>query len=154
MLASIPNIDEIEVLVIDDKSTKDLIAYERLKNKYKHSNVKFFKNDTSKKGAGVCRNIGLKYIKGNWVVFADSDDFFVDGFFEIIKDYLDTNYDVVFFRPISIDRGTGKVSDRHQKYESLILNYLRTKDKKSELQLRYEFVVPWSKLINDCPTKS
>lgn len=47
---------------------------------YKDTNVEIYHN-SKKKGAGTCRNIGLERARGKWLLFADSDDLFLDNFF-------------------------------------------------------------------------
>lgn len=147
LLDSIPVRDDIEIIVVDDKSNKNITEFNQLVESEKYNHVKFLKNNTNKKGAGVCRNIGLRYVTKEWILFADADDFFMDGFVDKIKDYVDTDFDIVYFTPTSIDLITNEKSDRHVVYEKMINDYLQKKDRKSELKLRYEFPVPWSKLI-------
>lgn len=147
LLDSIPVRDDIEIIVVDDKSNKNITEFNQLVESEKYNHVKFLKNNTNKKGAGVCRNIGLRYVTKEWILFADADDFFMDGFVDKIKDYVDTDFDIVYFTPTSIDLITNEKSDRHVVFEKMINDYLQKKDRKSELKLRYEFPVPWSKLI-------
>lgn len=146
LLNSIPILSDIQVLVIDDNSTKGISEYEALVTR--HTHVSFFENHIDVKGAGSCRNIGLKHAVGRWVLFADADDFFVCGFYETIKRYLFSDQDIVFFPPTSLDTLSGKLSYRHIKYEENMKNYILKKDSKNELFLRYAIEVPWSKLIN------
>lgn len=148
LLISIPIKRNVEVIVIDDRSTEDIEEFNHLSscNKFKH--VTFLENRTLSKGAGVCRNIGLSKSVGNWILFADADDFFVERFYGKISKYFNSRYDVVFFKPTSIEIDTGHKSDRHLNYEKLLLNYSRTKSIEDETLLRYQFYVPWSKLIH------
>lgn len=148
LLNTIPDIEEIEVLVINDQSTKHVSEFQELKNNCKRVNIKFMENNTNKKGAGVCRNIGIENMKGEWVLFADSDDFFIDGFYNILEEYFDSNFEVVFFKPMSLDRQAGNEATRHKKYEKIVTDYSKEQNEVTETRLRYEFVVPWSKLIN------
>lgn len=149
LLNSIPQSDEIEVIVIDDNTDKYHKEYNELVNTYDNQNVLFMTKDEQKmKGAGTSRNIGIEMANGKWVLFADSDDFFIKGFYSTIKKYFDTDNDIVFFRPTSLDLITGKVSDRHSIYENVVSDYLKKQNNVSELGLRYRFNVPWSKLYN------
>lgn len=147
LLDSIPKKEEIQVIVIDDKSDNELEEYINMKSKIQYSHITFIENNTNKKGAGVCRNIGLYRALGEWILFADSDDYFTEEFYEKVKKYLSTDNDVIYFIPTSIEQDTGNISDRHLIYEERVNNYLDKKDLKSELYLKYHFVVPWSKLI-------
>ena len=145
LLDTIPMEREIEVLVVDDNSNIDTDALSTLEQIY---GLSVLKNNRNKKGAGTCRNIGLEHAKGEWILFADADDFFVDDFYSVLDRYFETDYDVVFFTPTSIEVDTGNISDRHAKYAFLINNYQNNPITQSELRLRYEFFSPCSKLIH------
>lgn len=147
LLDSIPDLPNIEVIVVDDKSDKELETLEACASKYKSNNRHFLKNYTEKKGAGVCRNIGVEHAKGKWVLFADSDDKFSDSMYEVISSYADSDADVVFFSPTSIDLSTGDLSDRHLDFCTAIDNYINDASEYNELVLRYQVVSPWSKII-------
>lgn len=147
LLDSIPKRKNIQILVIDDNSDQDTDELKLIINDNNYEHITFIKNYTDKKGAGVCRNIGLHNALGNWVLFADSDDFFVIDFYTKVSKYFNSKYDVVFFTPTSLDLCTNKESERHLHYERLITNFINRRDKESELYLRYKFGVPWSKLI-------
>ncbi|MBQ0027441.1 MAG: glycosyltransferase family 2 protein [Lachnospiraceae bacterium] len=147
LLDTIPNDEDIEVIVVDDKSTKELDAYSECKVRYAGRNISFYDNDTDKKGAGVCRNIGMSHASGSWLLFADSDDRFTDDFADIIRRDADGDEDIIFYHPSSINIDTGKESDRHIDFCSILDRYVEDTCRKNELSLRYELVAPWSKLI-------
>lgn len=147
LLSTIPKKENIQIIVIDDKSNEQIIEYMNVRESEDFNHVLFLNNDTNKKGAGVCRNIGLQHTKGTWVLFADADDYFLESFYDNISDYLDSKYDVVFFTPTSRETNTDKLSDRHINYAKLIDEYIKGADQRSEIRLRYRFFVPWSKLI-------
>lgn len=147
LIETIPNNREIQILVIDDKSDTDLLLLKELKKEYSNSNVLFLDNTSNKKGAGVCRNIGLQFSEGKWILFADSDDYFLKNFYNIINKYFETNYEIIYFCPTSIDLTTNEIADRHLPFERLVLNYLNMPNKETENKLRYRFNVPWSKMI-------
>lgn len=147
LLRSIPKKNNIQVIVIDDNSNKYFDQYTTLKSKREYRHVRFLKNDTKIKGAGACRNIGLEEVKGKWILFADADDYFVENFYHIVYQYFDTDYDVVFFPPISIEIDTGNISNRHIRYVKLINDYKKNNSLQNVTRLKYQFFVPWSKLI-------
>ena len=147
LVDSIPAKDEVEVIVVDDVSSEGLDELQALQSTNQSKQVKLFENDTGNKGAGACRNIGLQHAQGKWVLFADSDDFFVGDFYQHVRKFFASDYEVVFFKPTSVEVDTGEKSDRHLFFERLTTNFLEKKDLKSETYLRYSFSVPWSKLI-------
>ncbi len=148
LLSTIPKDKNIEVIVVDDKSEDKHINYiQTMKNSKKYTDFILLKNETSKKGAGVARNIGLKKANGEWVLFADSDDYFTDIFYESISKYFESNNEVVFFKPTSIYIDTEEMADRHVVVVNVLNSYVSDKNKESELNLRYNFFPPWSKLI-------
>ena len=144
LLKSIPLKDNIEVIVVDDKSDKNIDRLELIKKNY--PNVVFLDNILSK-GAGNSRNIGMSNAKGKWILFADADDYFTEDFYEIISKHVDDKEDVLFFYPTSADSDTGLETDRHVEFCKILKRYFDNPTKKNELCLRYELVAPWSKLI-------
>lgn len=137
LLDSIPARDNIEVVVVDDKSTHSY-NLELIKSK-----CTFLSNKTDKKNAGVCRNIGLNVIKGQWVIFADSDDVFLESAFDIFDKYADCDDDIIFFKSTSVEDATGEISDRHSYLVDLVERNLCLNDP----SLRYMYFPPWGKLI-------
>ena len=135
-----------QIIVVDDNSNKDCDIFERIKSKYADK-VEFYINDSGVKGAGAARNIGLKHANGDWIVFADSDDYFVKGWFDTISEYMNGEYDLVFFSPISYAPDTNCSGQRHHAYAEYVSNFVSgVEHRNAELYLRYFYVVPWSKL--------
>lgn len=146
LLLSIPDISDIQVIVVDDKSTEHREEYERLKEEFAGKNIEFYNND-GVKSAGSCRNIGLRHAIGEWLLFADADDYFTEGFYDVVVSYMNSDHDVVFFSPTSVVMGTEELSDRHLIMASRIDNYCKNPDWKNTLVLRYEMIGPCSRLI-------
>lgn len=148
LLNSIPWDKNIQILVIDDNSDKYKSEYENVIRKWKKT-VEFLKNDRGVKGAGTCRNIGLTHAKGNWILFADADDFFLDGMYEVIEQFFGSNYEVIYFVPTSVDVNTGIISNRHEVYEKAIKDYINNQSKENLLKLKSKpHNTPWSKLFS------
>lgn len=146
LLLSISNLSEIQVIVVDDKSTQNLEEYKTLKEEFSGKNIEFYENNEVK-SAGTCRNIGLRHAAGAWLLFADSDDYFTEGFYDVVSGYFDSEYDIVFFPPTSIVMGTGEPSDRHVGTAKKVYDYCKNPDWKNTLALRYKYQSPCSKLI-------
>lgn len=95
-LASIPDRDDIEVLVYDDGSTDDTedIAFEGLQSCHLTGEV-----------LGDCTNYGVAYAvnrlldaaKGEWVVLLGSDDWLLTDAFNKVVDMLKPTLDLVYF---------------------------------------------------------
>ncbi|MBM1106772.1 glycosyltransferase family 2 protein [Aurantibacter crassamenti] len=139
MLNSIPNENWIETIVIDDNSDFEISILEK---DYKF--VKFLKVSKSKKGAGAARNLGLSNATGDYVLFADADDYFTKDAFESVKKQLLSDYEVIYFKPTSIYPNTGAIANRHIPTCLLIDDFI--KYKKKEIFLK--FYEPVSKLIS------
>ena len=76
-LDSIPQRNDIEIIVVDDNSDADKKAYSY------RGDVRIINIDVEHtKGAGRARNYGMKEARGKWILFADCDDFYIDGFLE------------------------------------------------------------------------
>lgn len=147
LLSTIPEKQDIQIVVVDDNSSFTEIDKEQLKVFIKRENTVFLKNDSGKKGAGACRNIGLEQALGKWILFADADDYFLEGFIEEVEKFYRSANDIVFFTPTSIELDTLQISDRHIRYSSILENYTRKPDFRTETFIRFSFFVPWSKLF-------
>lgn len=148
LLSTIPKDQDIEVIVIDDKSENKHVEYiNSLNSLDQYIDFSFLKNETSKKGAGVARNLGLEHANGEWILFADADDYFTNNFYESINKYFASKNEVVFFEPTSIYIDTGEIADRHRRIVKILEDYKHSEDQKSELDLRYNLPGPTCKLI-------
>lgn len=146
LLDTIPPISYIETIIVDDRSTEDISIVKDYIDEQREKRISLLIND-GKKGAGTCRNIGISHAIGKWLIFADADDYFVDKWIERVNKYIDSDYELVYFSPTSIDLSSGSVSSRHVLYERLVNDYVCLGGKKQELDLRYLFCTPWSKMI-------
>lgn len=144
-LDSIPLRDDIEVIVVDDNSDSRNVDFSNFPQ-WEGKQYLYFLTKESK-GPGYARNVGLDHAKGRWIVFADADDFFAEGFNALLDDMKDAMEDVVFFDYINVlsDSIETEVNDRTW-FRKLLFQYLN--GDKSEKRLRTDFPVSWSKIIN------
>ncbi|RJX69711.1 glycosyltransferase [Vibrio sinensis] len=142
LLASIPQREDIQVLIVDDNSRNPL-EEQCFIDKYSGLAIRFFNNDSGNKGAGAARNIALKYMDSEYTLFADADDFFIENAFYILDDMISFD-DITYFSPKSQCDITGEASDRHHLYENLVNQHIALGDE----ELRYHFLVPWSKVFS------
>lgn len=100
--------------------------------------------DDECRGAGWARNRGLEQATGDYVIFSDSDDFFLDSLSEFLDDYKDETADMVIFNACCIDEVTKRKSWRANHLNSII----GSNDKEwQERHIRYHFTEPWCRLI-------
>ncbi len=140
--------EDVEVIVVDDRSTKKLEEFLEVKRKYEKFGVKFFRNNEGKKGPGRCRNIGMKHATGKWLIFADADDFFTKEMYFNISKYRNSDADMVYFTPDSINLDTGEKGNRLEGIRNAIRDYKETGDRRSELHIRYDAATPCTKLFS------
>lgn len=143
-LDSIPERTDVQVIVVDDHSNDDVITI--LKQLEKENPLYSFVYLENNCGGGKARNIGLSLAKGRFVFFADADDFFNNCFDDILDEYRNTDYDIVFFKGNSVDTDTFEITHRANHLNKYIDDFFAGKDPKC-LQLRYKFGEPWSKMI-------
>ena len=141
LLKSIPQKEDIQVIVVDDKS--DLKEVEKLKFSEEFKKIEFYMNDR-KKSAGTCRNIGLEKAKKEWIIFADADDYFSENFYNILIKELDIKKDIVYFLPYSVNSETYIEGNRHKHHEKLINAYFQNN---IQDDINYKWIVPWSRAI-------
>lgn len=145
LLHSIPVRKDIQVIVVDDCSDAEVLSnLSRLQKLY--YNVEFYSTSINA-GGGRARNIGLMYARGEYVIFADADDYFTPQFSEILNTYQDSSdYDVIYFNNISVDSETLKPSNRNSQLASFFK--LASRDpEKGWLAFRFIFGEPWCKII-------
>lgn len=77
------SLNDIEIIVVNDSSTDDT---SKLLEKYNKQYCEKFNILTLRenKGAGFARNLGLDFVKGEYVAFIDSDDYIDSDYFEIL----------------------------------------------------------------------
>lgn len=144
-LSSIPDSSAIQIVVIDDNSSFSVVDYlKSITNMY--SNAVFIFSKESK-GAGYARNIGINEAKGKWILFSDADDYFLDNAFDILGEYVNSDSDLIYFSSCSVYSDTKKIANRHLYYNQLIDSFLK-KELESEDFIRYNFGVPWCKMIS------
>lgn len=100
-LDSIPDVPEVQVIVVDDNSSEQKVDFEQFPGLNRKYTQCIF--DKEGGGAGHARNIGLRHADGKWLVFADSDDFFTKDAFHILDNHKDAPYDILLFKSNSVN---------------------------------------------------
>ena len=143
LLSSVPVRDDLQVVVVDDGSHAESVAQcEVLKRKFPVAEFLMMPNN---RGGGAARNEGLKVAKGEYVFFADADDYFFTDALNALLDRFATqaSADMICFNAKAIEEETGCPSSRADR-----LNWMMVQpEKEREQLLRYQHSEPWCKLI-------
>ncbi|MDR2207313.1 MAG: glycosyltransferase family 2 protein [Flavobacteriaceae bacterium] len=114
-LDSTPRRDDVQIIIIDDNSDSDKVDFKNFPAMNDpFVEIIFGKNENGRKGAGYARNLGLEKAKGNRLIFADADDFFMPCFNEVLDKYKDDENDIIYFKATSVDLQTMQPATRHQ----------------------------------------
>jgi len=126
-LKSIPERNDVQVIVVDDCSP-DAEDYPTKYPELTRPNVEF--HSTSQHGgAGCARNVGMKYARGRWLVFADADDFFAENFDALLDKFKDDDADLIYFRAKRVlSEDVSKPALRSKWLDKLWSDYEQTND--------------------------
>lgn len=141
-LSSIPQRDDIQIIVVDDNSDEDKKPVESCRPEIEY--IYIGKEET--KGAGKARNIGMSKAKGKWLLFPDSDDYYSDGFINFLDFYKSDNIDILYFNYTFIDGATGNIFSIND-LQRAIVSFDQSKTK--EDMIRYRNNTPWTKMIRN-----
>ena len=129
---SIPQREDVEIIVVDDNSEKKPIINR------KGVSVICLDSQNSK-WAGHARNVGMSMAQGKWLLFADADDYYCDRLLETLDLYSNYDVDVIYFNFCRVDYNLSIEQN------SIIMNYSGTPN---ELDLiKYKMNAPWNKMI-------
>lgn len=135
-LDSIPNRDDLQIIVVDDNSEKATLDSLNSDIK-KRKNVELIPLVEEKGGAGHARNVGLSHAQGKWILFSDCDDEYSADLNELMDQYLDSNYDVVYY---------DYIYKYNQKESEPVCSSKRIKGD-NEAYLKYKVLAPWNKMV-------
>lgn len=140
LLNSIPRREDIEIIVVDDASDKEVIDW----NTFKYDDERCIKTIKSEKsgGGGYARNLGLKEAKGKWLLFPDADDCYTKGFLSHIDEYLQSAYDVIYFSFNAITNEGESLNWETCSYVEEAIKGTRSVD-----WVKYKIYAVWCKMI-------
>ena len=139
MINSIPDSQEVQIIVVDN-SPQPLAAADIIGSR---TNVEVYYSDPAR-GAGGARNEGLLHVKGQWLLFADADDFYTPEAFTVISADLDSDCEAVYYGWTSCYSDTLEPADRNYVIRQYIQAYLKGDDSR----LRYYWDSPCGKLVS------
>lgn len=142
-LASIPDRDDVQIIVVDDNSDPSIVDFSNFPVHAKNNVQLIF--DKSGLGAGHARNIGLQLALGKWLVFADCDDFFDKVLFsEQLDAFISSDCDLVFFKINYVNSET-LVPAAHEHRVNQVFDFAtKTNDFN---YIRFGRNAPWAKFV-------
>lgn len=142
-LESIPQRSDVQVIVVDDCSDNESVSALRILETEFDSVMFIYRKENN--GGGKCRNEGMKYAKGKWLMFADADDFFSENASELFDKYKEDDSDIIYFRvDCVLSNDISKRSEIRNYNRDRVDLYLSNGDEKG---LRYLHTEPWGKMI-------
>lgn len=120
----------IQLILVDDGSTdKTAEICLKYQNQYPDNIIYLYQEN---QGQGAARNFGLKYVKGKYINFLDSDDKFSGNTFYSVYEFFEKHYDEIDFVSVPIfffDKAVGQ----HP------LNYKFEEDKIIDLNKNWDY---------------
>jgi len=143
LLGTVPIRTDMQVVVVDDGSPVEcVVQLDVLKEAF--PTVEFLLLPKNR-GGGAARNAGLKVAKGDYVLFADTDDtFYTNDLNALLDRYANqASADMICFNAKAVEDETDAPSSRADR-----LNWMMVQPQKEREQLlRYQHSEPWCKLI-------
>lgn len=142
-IESVPQRNDMQIVIVDDNSDPVQVDFADFPGlNVPNIQVIFTKEGL---GAGYARNKGIEMAEGEWLLFADADDYFDTAVFnQMLDDCKDSKADIVFLKNECIDAVTKKKLNK----DKLVEQYEEEcKRLSSELPLRYKTYAPWTKMI-------
>lgn len=142
-LDSIPRRDDVQVIVVDDNSDADKVDFEHFPG-IDDERVEVYLTKEGK-GAGYARNVGMSHAKGEWLIFADADDYFyTDNLSQLMDMDIPDEFDVVVWKSkyVYLDGTYYVMGEDASDKEDWELIKCNTTDK-----LYLNYVTPWAKMV-------
>lgn len=143
-LDSIPQREDLEVIVVDDNSDPEVVDFDNFPGQDRQDTTIIF--DKSGIGAGRARNIGIEHARGKWLLFADADDIFTKDLAIILTEVENKVVDELFFMVESRDSDSYVPGNETKHINNAIQIALSNSPDLS--YVRFKSDVPWGKILN------
>lgn len=142
-ISSIPQRDDVQIIVVDDNSE------DHRRPDIKRSDIQIiYLSEEESNGAGHARNVGLEKAKGKWLLFADCDDYYQNGFLSLLDNYIDTDIDILYFSSYLIEKDSQFIN-KENRIDKILRDYLLSeKTSYDNHKLGLSLNMPWNKMFN------
>ena len=141
-IRSIPERDDLQIIVVDDNSPNSDNYKERVIS-LQRNDVEYYKTPKNS-GGGAARNIGIRNVRGRKILFADADDFFVEDINDILNQFVEDPADIIYFNTKGVlSDDVSKETNRNKR--ELFDKYFETGDINI---VKKEYTEPWGKIYN------
>lgn len=117
------NREDVEIIIVNDGATDNS---KQICLSYAEAHPQILYMEKEQGGVSSARNYGLSVVKGEYILFVDSDDYVCDTYFDELDSHLHTDCDFMMFGMVIYDGIKGK------KY---LLKECYTRDTKSTMNL-------------------
>lgn len=144
-VSSIPKRDDVQIIIVDDNSDPSIVDFDNFPFLGEKNVEVIF--DKSGKRQGYARNIGIERAQGKWLIFADSDDFFLYSIHKALDENVDSDADIVHFLSTLLDNETYlPYINQNNLPNNSIRKYLNG-EPFGEHYVRFMYPAPWGKFI-------
>lgn len=145
-LDSIPQREDIEVIVVDDCSDPDVVDFDHFPGRDRLNTTCILQKQ--KGYAGVSRNIAIGKARGKWILCVDADDFLLPNAFDVIDRYKESEADVIIFKAVSrMSDDLTKKTDRSHATQLCELIDECLIGKRTASDVVFSVWSPWSRLV-------
>lgn len=144
MLMSIPERDDIQVIVVDDGSCRENVE-ELMMLQHKNMEIVLLEEN---RGGGYARNVGLEKAIGKWYISVDADDYFSEDAFEVFDRYNCEDIECLFFCLNCVNEDGSVSVNRTSFPDQSVRAYIQSPTKAHERDLRFRNMASWNKLVS------
>lgn len=143
-LDSIPQREDVEIIVVDDNSTEDNIP--RIERR---DTTLICLTEQESRGAGHARNVGVSKSQGKWLLFADADDYYTNSFLDALLPYSSCDYDVIYFNSYFVNfEGSNEYRPNSHWDHAVEQFFSSAQSTKDRIRLTTSVNYPWNKMIS------
>ena len=138
-LDSIPNRQDIQIIVVDDNSSPEIVDFSRFPGRDRED-VEIILTHRSG-GTGYAQNVGLEHARGKWVLFIGADDFYTEELNGFLDRMVDVEEDLIIFDHRSVLEKDISVSVTRSEYLSILIrDYLDGRIDENSIRCNYVVV--------------